>query len=83
MPGIADVDVQYDTSFDGGAHFYLTATLTGAAAPDEGADVARTFIDEMVRADFRHFDVWLDLNYQRTGAGAAMSGLSVRYYFDE
>jgi hypothetical protein len=83
MPGVADTDVGYDTSFDGGAHFHLTVTLSGAASNEQGAAVARTFVEQMIAADFRHFDVRLDLAYQRAGADAARSLLSVDYYPSE
>lgn len=68
MAGVAGADVQYDTSFDGGAHFYLTATLNPTASKEQAAAVGRTFVDRLAKANFAHFDVTFELIYRRAGA---------------
>lgn len=83
MPGVINTDGRYDTSFAGGAHYYLTVTLSGASSDEQGAAVARTFVKQIIDADFKHFDVKLDLEYQRPGAGDATSRLEVNYAFDD
>lgn len=86
MPGVADADVRYDTSFDGGAHFNLTATLAPTATTDQAAAVARTFVDRMIAADFKSFDVALELRFRGPGLTGDLtdrktSQFSVRYGF--
>jgi hypothetical protein len=81
MPGVADTDIRYDTSFDGGAYFDMTVTLTAQTSDDQGAAVARTFFEQVIAADFTSFQVQLELHYQRPGAAAADSVLNIPYHF--
>ncbi|MBB5163564.1 hypothetical protein [Mycobacterium sp. AZCC_0083] len=37
MPGVANTDIRYDTSFDGGAYFSMTVTLTAQTSHDQAA----------------------------------------------
>lgn len=76
MPGVADAQARYDTSFDGGAHFTLTVTLGPTTTADQAAAVGRTFVDRMVAADFANFDVLLELKRPQ---GAAVSQFTVRF----
>lgn len=64
MPGVAGTDIHYDASFDGGAHFGLTVTLAPTATDEQGAAVAHTFVDRMMGADFKSFEVRLELVYR-------------------
>lgn len=90
MPGVADADVHYDTSFDGGAHFDLTVTLTPTVTDEQGAAVASAFVDQMTAADFAHFDVSFELVYRHPGVAevpgssvTTSSTLTTRYAFDK
>ncbi|MDD4866836.1 MAG: hypothetical protein PHQ28_06880, partial [Mycobacterium sp.] len=90
MPGVATAEVRYDTSFDGGAHFDLTATLTPTAEDDQGAAVARTFVDKVAAANFAHFDVTFELRYRHAGTvdipastTDTSSTLRTEYSFDD
>lgn len=71
MPGVAGADVRYDTSFDGGAHFDLTATLNPTASNEQGAAVGRVFVEKLASAQFAHFDVTFELIYRHAGTADA------------
>lgn len=87
QPGVTAVDVSYDTSFDGGAHFGLTVTLAPTVTDEQGAAVARAFVDRMLKADFSAFNVAFKLKFSRPGPAEAedathsrnQSGLEVKY----
>jgi len=81
MPGVANTDIRYDTSFDGGAYFSMTVTLTAQTSNDQGAAVARAFFEQVIAADFTSFHVQLELHYQRPGATPADSVLNFSYDF--
>jgi hypothetical protein len=67
MPGVGGADVRYNTSFDGGAHFDITVTLTPTANNEQGAAVGRAFVEKLANANFAHFDVTFELIYRRAG----------------
>lgn len=90
MPGVAGADARYDTSFDGGAHFDLTVTLTPTASKEQGAAVGRAFVDKLTKANFAHFDVTFELIYRRAGTAdipgsytKTSSSLRTEYSFDD
>lgn len=53
LPGVAQVDNDYTNSFTHGENFVLTVELDAAATQTQAQQVARTFTEGAVAADFR------------------------------
>lgn len=68
MPGVADVESTYDTSFDGGAHFALAVDIADTATDAQAAAIGSTFADRIREGGFESFDVKLEIVFARRGS---------------
>lgn len=74
MPGVQDTTYNYDTSFDGGAHFNLDVMVGKDIPPEQAASIGGVFVDKVADAAFNSFDVSLNVTY-----GLAPSASSNEY----
>ncbi|ORA37479.1 hypothetical protein BST20_13615 [Mycobacterium branderi] len=82
MPGVTSAEVDYHTSFDGGAHFKLYVALADNASDTQAADVGRTFVDRMRAADFAEFHVELAVTYKASSdANTTAPGSSATFTY--
>jgi hypothetical protein len=63
MPGVADTDMDYESSFENGQHFRLTVRLDPRVTQPQASDIGRTFVDQTQRHHLGGHKVELDIRY--------------------
>jgi hypothetical protein len=63
MPGVADTDMAYESSFENGQQFWLTVRLDPRVTQPQAADIGRTFVNQLQRHHLGGHKVELDIRY--------------------
>jgi hypothetical protein len=85
MPGVVSAERNYDTSFDGGAHYYQDVEIAPNATAAQASAVAHYFAERVAASDFASFDVTLTLTHNRFGSKplGGPSTFELRYGFSQ
>lgn len=63
IPGVADTDMNYDSSFENGQNFRLTVQLDPRITQSQATEIGRTFVDQTQRHYLGGHKVELDIRY--------------------
>jgi hypothetical protein len=63
MPGVADTEMSYESSFENGQQFRLTVRLDPRVSTPQATDIGRTFVDQLQRHHLGGHRVELDIRY--------------------
>jgi hypothetical protein len=66
MPGVASTEMRYESSFENGRNFSLTAELNARVTEQQAVEVGRTFVEQMQGHHLASHRVELDIRYPAT-----------------
>lgn len=79
LPGVAATESDYESSWNGGTRFALTAVLKADAVAQQAGAVGQTFTDLVNRKGFTDSDVTLEVDYPVNAKSAARFAFGEQY----